>query len=62
MWKIARAWPRVQADGLIRLTTSEYGVSCAAGSNACRSACSRSYGISRDSSSAKSGSNQSGCS
>ena len=25
MWKIARAWPRVQADGLIRLTTSEYG-------------------------------------
>ena len=27
MWKIARAWPRVQADGLIRLTTSEYGVS-----------------------------------
>src|SRR5215218_3709556 len=62
VWKIARSCPRVHADGLIRFTSSEYGLSRALGSYVCVEASTASYAISRRSSSANSGTNQSGCS
>jgi hypothetical protein len=46
----------------MRFTSNEYGDSRAAGSKLSASAGTRSYGAPRRSSSAKSGSNQSGCS
>src|SRR5688572_10396428 len=59
---MAFPWPRVHADGLMRLTTSAYGISGSPGSKSCSARSSASYQTWRRSSSANSGLNHSGCS